>query len=65
MLYVRGYEGRGYPEMAIGKRSVHGAALVLLLVVCVAARAVSAVGDGESPSTEADALLLVPRCVTD
>ncbi|KXG26629.1 uncharacterized protein LOC8060196 [Sorghum bicolor] len=46
MLYVRGYEGRGYPEMAIGKRSVHGAALVLLLVVCVAARAVSAVGDG-------------------
>jgi hypothetical protein len=49
--------------MVIDKRSVRRAALVLL-VVCVAARAVSAVGDGESPSTEA-ALLLVPRCMTD
>ena len=34
--------------MVIDKRSVHRAAVVLLLV-CVAARVVSAVGDGESP----------------
>ena len=50
--------------MVIDKRSVHRAAVVLLLVCVAAARAVSAVGDGESPSTEA-ALLLVPRCMTD